>query len=172
MGAPAPKTPVSAVATCPFDTIVTECSDVQSISQAEAMCTSPCVSNIVDHFEACSHSTDPRVQSMFSSNNWGPLVSICRESLDQTSTGTGNDIATQCANIELSMTRQLTEVCCSDALCAAAPTSCSRQCSSVLMPFYHDCASEIMTSNAALFARLTGLVSICSHEPAAPGGGH
>merc|ERR1711865_222199 len=163
-----PAGPAPAPATeCPFDQIVAQCSDVTSVSQAEAMCTSPCVQNIVGHYDACAASSDPRVQSLFSASNWGPLVSICRES--SISSAADSNIDTQCASIQTDLTRQLTEVCCSDPLCAAAPTSCSRSCSGILIPFYHSCASEIMTSSPALFARLTGLASICSNEAS---GGH
>ena len=108
--------------------------------------------------------------------NWAPLIAICSEQTtgkssgdDTLATGTTDTIETQCAHVQATVTEELIHTCCSDALCAAMPTSCSRECASVLLPFYRDCSAQIMLSNGALFARLTGLASVCSDKLAGDG---
>ena len=77
----------------------------------------------------------------------------------------------QCAAAQAKILGQLSTACCTDSLCAAMPKTCPRVCSSLLLPFYHDCAQQMMAQSPELLARLTSLASICA-APAGKGGGH
>merc|ERR1711865_1086754 len=99
----------------------------------------------------------------FSEQSWGPLVSVCSEETGKK----GHDVVTQCAAVEQRITAQLSEVCSTSVHDPAPrtdpdamPTKCSHQCASVLMPFYHDCASELMASSPELLARCTGRIHV------------
>jgi hypothetical protein len=150
-------------ADCPLQKILTDCEDVQGAGSASNMCQTPCVQTITAHYDACKISQDPAVTRMFSAGSWGPLISVCNEQTKDEMNDPEADIVTQCSEIQADITKQLSSLCCTDPLCAAMPTKCKHQCSSVLLPFYHDCASELMASSPELMARLTGLASICAN---------
>jgi hypothetical protein len=149
---------------CPLDKIVRDCSYSDAMTRPGNVCNTPCVQTISAHYDACAASEEPEVVALFSEQSWGPLVSVCSEE-----TGKGHDIVTQCAAVEQQITAQLAEVCSGPGLAGMTdimgedgmPMKCSHQCASVLMPFYHDCASELMASSPALLARLTGLAAVC-----------
>jgi hypothetical protein len=152
---------------CPLDKIVRDCSDSDAMARPGNVCNTPCVQTISAHYDACATSKEPEVVALFSEQSWGPLVSVCSEK-----TGKSSDVITQCAAVEQRITAQLSEVCSASVYDPAPrtdpdvmPTKCSHQCASVLMPFYHDCASELMASSPELLARLTGLAAICSNQP-------
>ena len=128
-------------------------------------CQSACQQLIRQHYDACGASADAMVQAAFAS--WAPLVALCR---GQSDAGPAREeIVAQCAAAQTNILGQLSAACCTDSLCAAMPKTCPRVCSSLLMPFYHDCAQQMMAQNPELLARLTSLASICADGS---GGGH
>jgi hypothetical protein len=147
---------------CPMTQIATACTSLSNPGgDAEQLCGTPCVQTITAHYDACSTSTDPRVISEFAADNWKPLVDLCR-SMHDTSGVVDSEINAQCALIESTMSAHLSELCCTDSFCSTMPTDCSAECTDALIPYFRDCASELMTNNPALMDRLTQLANSCS----------
>lgn len=151
---------------CPMAQIAAACTSLSNPGgNAETLCATPCVQMVAAHYDACSSSTDPAVTSAFSADNWKPLVDLCH-SMQDTSGVVDSEINAQCSLIESTMSQQLSELCCRDAFCSTMPTDCSAECTDALIPYFRDCASQLMTDNPSLMARLTQLANACSE------GGH
>ena len=147
---------------CPISQIATACTDLSNPGgDASALCATPCVQTVTAHYDACSISTDPHVTAEFSTDNWKPLVDLCN-SLTDTHTVVDSEINAQCVLIETTMATQLSTLCCADAFCSSMPTDCSAECTDALIPYFRDCASELMTNNPSLMGRLTQLANACS----------
>ena len=79
---------------CPIDTIMKTCANLANPSgDATALCATPCVEQVTAHFNACSKSTDPNIEAVFSAANWRPLVELCRSTMDS---GDNAGLGTQC----------------------------------------------------------------------------
>ena len=117
---------------CPIDTIMKTCANLANPSgDATALCATPCVEQVTAHFNACSKSTDPNIEAVFSAENWQPLINLCRSTMDS---GDNAGLGTQCDNIQGAMQTQLSNLCCADAACTIVPNFCPTACKDALMP--------------------------------------
>ena len=161
---------------CPIDIITQNCAGLSNPGgDASTLCATPCVESVRTHFEACSRSTDPHVVSVFSTDNWQPLIDLCSSLHPAASTGGGttvDNIATQCDNIANVMNSQLAQLCCSDPSCSVPPTTCSTACSDALLPYFRDCGAYVLRHAGPEVQRLTNLATICSSHPPDVGGAH
>ena len=149
---------------CPMEQITTACKSFSHLgATSEAMCATPCVETVVAHYDACRASTDPRVVTEFSANSWRTVVETC-QSLHDSSGVVGNEIAAQCALIQEPMSAQLNSLCCGGADCSTTPAFCPTACSDSLLPYFRDCASQLVTDDPPLFARLTQLATTCTRQ--------
>ena len=64
--------------------------------------------------------------------------------------------------IQNAMTMQLSTLCCRDSLCSTMPSSCTAECTDALIPYFRDCAGELLVHSPALMGRLTELANACS----------
>merc|ERR1712086_1190094 len=143
-------------------------------------CTSDCATKMVPFARQCAGVMGASLAAFDLSNMVGTVVQKCGGGSakgDATATGGSGPeaaaaaVSAECASISMSMTEQLSEVCCEDPMCAKMPSSCTHRCRAILLPYFHDCASEMATSSPELFTRITGLASICTNEQSA-GGSH
>lgn len=147
---------------CPMARIAAACTSLSNPGgSAQTLCATPCVQTVAAHYDACSASTDPAVTSAFSADNWKPLVDLCH-SMHDTSAVVDSEINAQCSLIESTMSQQLADLCCRDAFCSTMPTDCSAECTDALIPYFRDCASQLMADNPSLMGRLTQLANACS----------
>ena len=141
---------------CPIDDIMAQCATLSAPGgDAFSLCNTQCMQIMSLHFAACAKSTDSHVSEVFSADNWRPLVDLCGEDTGAT------DIASQCANIQGHVVPQIASACCEDSLCAQPRTTCSEQCSLILLPYFRDCGSQLLASDPMLMGRITSLTSIC-----------
>ena len=84
--------------------------------------------------------------------------------LDGTSSAAGQatEVTSQCLRIQNAMTTQLSTLCCRDSLCSTMPSSCTAECTDALIPYFRDCAAELLVHSPALMGRLTELANACS----------
>jgi len=143
-------------------------------------CTSDCATKMVPFARQCAGVMGASLAAFDLSNMVDTVVQKCGGGSakgDATATGGSGPeaaaaaVSAECASISMSMTEQLSEVCCEDPMCAKMPSSCTHRCRAILLPYFHDCASEMATSSPELFTRITGLASICTNEQSA-GGSH
>ena len=73
-----------------------------------------------------------------------------------------SSLGSECGNIQQAMATTLSRLCCTDADCSAVPSTCSPGCADALMPYFRDCAAELMTSDQFLMGQLTSLARVCS----------
>lgn len=149
----------STATACPIDDIQASCATLSGAGgDAATLCSTDCVQMVVASFDACARSTDARVQALFSSETWQPVVDLC---------AAAGGLADQCSAVAQGSQALVAAACCSDATCSAPDDACSSQCSDVLMPYFRSCGPTLLATDPALMARYTALASKC-----APSAGH
>ena len=64
---------------CPIKHISQVCTGLKTANQdIDALCKTPCVQTISTFFAQCSHSIQSNTMTLFSSENWSPLVELCQ----------------------------------------------------------------------------------------------
>ena len=149
---------------CPIGQITAVCGGLENPSGGvSSLCATQCLRTVSAHYDACSASTDPETVAKFSAQSWKPLVDACHN-LDGTSSAAGQatEVTSQCLRIQNAMTTQLSTLCCRDSLCSTMPSSCTAECTDALIPYFRDCAAELLVHSPALMGRLTELANACS----------
>ena len=110
--------------------------------------------------------------TLFSADNWEPLISMCSSILGPAAppppppgppaVAGPSSLGSECGNIQQAMDLTLSRLCCTDAACSEVPSTCSPGCADALMPYFRDCAAELMTSDQFLMGQLTSLARVCS----------
>jgi hypothetical protein len=156
---------------CDVAAIEVACHDIMAARQRgpEALCDTPCADTILANLEACEANPPDRVVEML--EQLGSVVITCEAEADECA----EQYPTGAAEAEK---RRVMQACCGDAVGACTvggrlqlPSTCSRRCAGVLVPFFDTCPHSFEEELAQMEPFYDMCIAAVAAKPS-KGGGH